>query len=1180
MNMLNTTHALKINVENTDSLLENKLKTFWDLETIGIHENEKSNLENYLEEIKVSNDGRYEVRLPFKASHPILPDNFNSCEKRVKSKLSKLKKSPELLIKYDNVFKEQKSSGIIEEVSDPGTAGQVHYLPNHEVVREDKNTTKLRIVFDASSNQTGESLNNCLDKGPQLTPLLYDILLRFRQYPIALTADIEKAFLQIRVAEEDRNYLRFLWFEDVFKDEPIIVRNRFARVVFGVNSSPFLLNGTIFKHMDQFIAADQDFVNKVIESFFVDDFIGGEFSIERAIELYKKLKLRFMQGHFLLRKWRTNDSQLRETIQSLENDPEYESKPAKILGLAWDEINDVLSYDLTAILEAALKVPPTKRNVLSVLSSIYDPIGLIQPLTVTLKLFFQELCKLKLKWDDELPLTHKKQWQNIIKNLMENSVIEVARQYVTNSIKDPVVYHELHRFSDASPAAYGANVYLLAKTESGKIQVSLVSSKSRVSPIHRHTIPRTELLGNLLLSRLISSVKNALKGHIEFREVHYWTDSKICLAWINAQTKEFKTFVQNRLDEIRKLTEIKNWHYCPTDMNPADLITRQSMTPSDLIKNLAWWQGPKYLQFDRKDWYYGAKIENLDNEFNNEVKLSTNTNLVTSSFEISIGDSIDINRYSNYLRLLRVTAWVLRFTNNIKSKQGIRTTSYITKTYLNCDELSSAEKLWIQENQLGFRADSNFETLKCQLNVKLDENGIYRCYGRLQNAPMEFESRFPILLNKRNKLTELIITTDIHVRHKHVLAKQTLTELRKKFWIAKGRSLVRKILNGCRVCRKFDGKPYSYPETPPLTELRLNNSRPFAVAGVDLFGPLFVKNVYSGDLKVMHKAWVGLYTCAASRSVVLDLMRDPSARSFIESFRRFVARRGCPDNVISDNGSNFTATETQEFISKLNVSWHFNIPMAPWYGGFFERLVRIIKTHLKKQLGNSRLTYDEIQTMLLEIEMIVNNRPITYCYADELEQCLTPNHLLYARRLESESLTTNNISYHAITDYSKFTDRLSQILNHFWNRWKTEYLSELTQLRSKSKANNKPLIQINDIVLIHEDLIPRLRWRVGKVEELIYSTDSQVRGAVVRIPNSQTLKRPINKLYAIETAVENYSPLKNNIENVENPKSTGDDNKDTLDNSNSNSLRRSKREAAKLAELKMKFADEANDELL
>lgn len=206
-----------------------------------------------------------------------------------------------------------------------------------------------------------------------MTPLLFDILLRFQSQLIALTADIEKAFHQISINENDRDYLRFLWFDNVFSDQPTIVRNRFARALFGVTSSPFCLNATVRKHAKNY-EFDPEFVEAVLSSFFVDDFVGGETNQNKAFELFKKLQLRFSDGHFWLQKWRTNHAELRKQIYEVSS---CQPSSKKVLGIVWDDLNDKLVFDLETLYAAAKDLPPTKRNVLKIIASFFDPLGLL-----------------------------------------------------------------------------------------------------------------------------------------------------------------------------------------------------------------------------------------------------------------------------------------------------------------------------------------------------------------------------------------------------------------------------------------------------------------------------------------------------------------------------------------------------------------------------------------------------------------------------------------------------------------------------------------------------------------------------------------------------------------------------------------------------------------------------------
>ena len=686
-------------------------------------------------------------------------------------------------------------------------------VPHHGVIRDDKETSKLRIVFDASSKLSGPSLNDCLYKGPQLTPLLFEIMLKFRIFPIALIADIEKAYHQISIYEGERDYLRFLWFKDAFADEPVIERNRFARVIFGMNSSQFLLNSTLEKHTYQFIAEDPEFVQKVINSFYVDDFSNGEYDIEKAFNLYKKLKIRFLDGKFNLRKWKTNNQDLRKLINVAENidtEPEVNyPNITKHLGVTWDQDNDNLLFEFKDICENALTMKVTKRNVLKTLASFYDPIGLIQPIILVLKLIFQRICESSVDWDDPVPTDLSSEWVAVIDRLNQLGYLSINRCYMTTMLTDPFVIYELHGFSDASLKAYGACVYLRGITRSGLVKTCLVSSKSRVAPRKVLTIPRLELLGNLILARLVVSIAPVLRKELYLNEIFYWTDSMITLAWIKSLDKEYKTFVENRIQEIRKLTDSNKWKYCCTTENPADIITRQDISLTSCQKQL-WWEGPEHLKLLNDQWaeiscnLHGDQLIMSENEEKSHVVTLTSR----EQTDVSIANTISIENYSNIRKLYRVTAWVKRFINNVRSSLSRCVVN--ASQVLSCEEMSKAENAWIMENQRHLNKSSRYHQLESESNVFNDDCGIIRCKGRLSQAPIPDSAKFPVLLARNHRLAELIVIRT-HVMLKHSGVKQTLTEIRQKYWIPKGRSYIRKLLFNCVTCRRLQGKHYDYP---------------------------------------------------------------------------------------------------------------------------------------------------------------------------------------------------------------------------------------------------------------------------------------------------------------------------------------------------------------------------------
>ena len=247
----------------------------------------------------------------------MLADNYQLCLNRLQKLKERLSKTPQLLNEYNKVFDEYLNVGITEKVKNEGIVGEVVYLPHKEVIKEDRSTTKLRIVFDASAKYKGtSSLNEVLYKGPCLNAELYSLLLKFRIYPIAITTDIERACLQISIDEEHKDILRILWYSDL--TEEIISKYRFTRVIFGVTPSQSLLNGIVQSHGSKYEKRDPEFARKVKNHCYVDDLNTGAYSTEEGFKFYKKMKVRFLEANFNVREWRMNDEDLCKLINLYE----------------------------------------------------------------------------------------------------------------------------------------------------------------------------------------------------------------------------------------------------------------------------------------------------------------------------------------------------------------------------------------------------------------------------------------------------------------------------------------------------------------------------------------------------------------------------------------------------------------------------------------------------------------------------------------------------------------------------------------------------------------------------------------------------------------------------------------------------------------------------------------------
>eukprot|EP00112_Aurelia_sp_Birch-Aquarium-sp1_P014174 Seg3041.3 transcript_id=Seg3041.3/GoldUCD/mRNA.D3Y31 product="hypothetical protein" protein_id=Seg3041.3/GoldUCD/D3Y31 len=338
--------------------------------------------------------GRYEVKLPWKPWHPTLSDNYLQSKKTLEGIFSRLKANPTLLSEYDSIIREQEIRGIIERV-DPtheGELGQITYLPHHPVIRQDKTTTKVRIVYDASAKDcNGTSLNSCLYTGPCLLKTVAEIMARFRLFPFALTSDIEKAFLMISIWPPDRNVLRYLWMDDVNSLSPQIVTYRFTTVVFGVSWSPFLLNATLRRHIESYSENYPEVCKRLVNSLYVDDVNTGGYSVEEVMDLFRVSKQMMGEGGFNLRKWLSNSKEVMSRINSLQNDGEAgipnetsvaeedesfaktalnvnetsEGERVKVLGLNWNSDTDNIVFNLSQLASTITEKPVTKRTILT-----------------------------------------------------------------------------------------------------------------------------------------------------------------------------------------------------------------------------------------------------------------------------------------------------------------------------------------------------------------------------------------------------------------------------------------------------------------------------------------------------------------------------------------------------------------------------------------------------------------------------------------------------------------------------------------------------------------------------------------------------------------------------------------------------------------------------------------------
>ncbi|XP_045205909.2 uncharacterized protein LOC123558098 [Mercenaria mercenaria] len=1145
--MLIMTHGNNINntevFSNVDESVVTKpnLEDFWNIESIGIKENvscseNEQAMQNFRDTL-IFRDKRYFVTWPWRDGDPNVPNNRQLALGRLKSLVSRLESKPDVLKKYDNVIREQLEKGIIEKVETFQQDGILHYLPHHAVIKVDKSTTKLRIVYDASAKTKCEnnSLNECLYRGPVLLNDLCGILLRFRIHQVAIVSDIEKAFLQIGLQESQRDVTRFLWVKDI--DNPAVTQKqiqeyRFCRVPFGIISSPFLLSATIEYHLDCY---ESTLATQLKQDIYMDNVVTGIDSIEEGRKLYETSKQMFNEANMNLREWASNSKQLSESIP-LED--RTKGKEIKVLGLTWNTEKDTI---LVQQVKPSCVQGVTKRIVLKQISSVFDPLGLYSPVLLKGKLLLQILWKKHIEWDQTLDAEDQRTWVSIQEDATAIPLHEMPRCIVSgkgNKCKNVIIC-----FCDASGKAYATVIYLMQIGETEQTS-ELIFAKSRLAPVTGISIPRLELMAVLIGVRCVGFVREQLR--LPIHAVYLFTDSQCTLKWISS-TRSLSVFVNNRVREIRTHADIR-FRYIQSKENPADLASR-GCTLEKLLQSDLWWHGPIWLSRDMSEWPVNTEDEtedeNVTQKFENEIKPKINVEEANVSTEASNVNcdvfpkvapfTIDCKRYSSLTKLLRVTALVTRFVKTLKKEK-------VNESYLSSEELKKAEKLWLSHVQHKHFSDvlesireNKGNNLKVQLGIYKDDDGLLRCKGRLENACLTESARFPLLLPRNDRFTEMVIEKE-HKQMLHTGVSQTLSKVRQKYWILHGRATVRKVLNMCLVCRKIEGGSYKMPPMAALPQARVSESTPFTYIGLDYLGPLFIKE------QETEKIWVCLFTCMVTRAVHLEMVQNMSAAAFLNCLRRFIASRGTPSEIVCDNAMHFKSAcqttelvwrsaikseDVQNYCSSVGIKWRFIIEIAPWMGGFYERLVGLIKRSLRKSIGKKMLSRDQLHTVLKEAEAVVNCRPLVYVGEDiNSTITLTPAHFncLNQKTGIPESVMSEDDPDFKISDNS--ADKLLQIwkkgqklLNSFWRIWRDEYLSSLRERtqtllkHGKNQAKFEP--NIGDIVSI-KDNVPRGSWRLGKISDLIKSADGCVRSAKVQTASGRELKRPLCLLYPLE----------------------------------------------------------------
>ena len=623
---------------------------------------------------------------------------------------------------------------------------------------------------------------------------------------------------------------------------------------------------------------------------------------------------------------------------------------------------------------------------------------------------------------------------------------------------------------------------------------SLVFSKARVAPLKPLTLPRLELLAALMCARLLEFVRDALQLPSDVSST-CWTDSTVVLAWVKSDPSRWKTFVCNRVAEIQSLSNPAHWRHCPGSLNPADLASR-GISGEELVKSNLWLHGPDFLQEDGDEPEFDcmsskALVDSVCDLPSLDLEAKQGYAVMSS---VRVEPLLDFTRYSDFCSVLRVVGWVCRFVHNLRVQKVDRVSGDLT-----LEELQGAKTLIFRITQ---ETDFSEEILSVQKGHRvskksslfkllpfLDDEGLLRVRGRLQFSDIPLSSKHPVILP--NCHLSLLYIRFLHHFLKHAGVNTMLVRLREEFWVIGARRLCKRVRRECLPCKRLDAKAGDQP-VPPLPRLRVSKAPPFSVTGLDHGGPLFCLDCGK------KKFYFLLFTCAIVRAVHLELVDSLSAETTLAALRRFISRRGMPSVLMSDNARGFVAAKdlVVQYFGSEGPTWRFIVPRAPWWGGWWERLIGSVKSGLRRSIGKRSLTHIELETNLFEIEACINSRPLTFV-GDDLDSSapLTPSHFLIGRA------STKSVEVEADFPITKNTlsslhNHRQQVLDHFWLVWSEEYIRNLPSCARL--VSGRGGLKVGAVVLIRDENRYRLKWPMGVVVELFPGRDGLVRSAKVK----------------------------------------------------------------------------------
>ena len=694
----------------------------------------------------------------------------------------------------------------------------------------------------------------------------------------------------------------------------------------------------------------------------MDDIPASTNTKEEAIKLAQDIESILKPQGFRIKEWIFSGSEKHAVGVKVDDNADNDGKEA-VLGVLWDPGPDVLECEIKLTVQAA---PVTKRMMLSVIMRIFDPLGLLTPVTVRLKMMVRKVwsCDPKVGWDDALPNAMQGEWARLVDELNQAEKISFPRSITPNGAKGTPI---LVIFSDGSIDAYGAVAYARWEIHGGGFCARIIAARSRMAPLKTIDIVRIELCGAVLSARLRATIGKQM--NMEFARVVHVVDSEIVKAMIHKESYGFNTFASNRIGEIHAATAVEEWYWVPGKLNVADITTRGS--PLSEVNERLWQEGPEFLNRPQEEW----PTKNIPR---NDVVLPERkqkfVGVIEASTEPTLLDCFKLERFTKWKLLIHTTARVLLFCKRFKARRPLRMDPEV-------EDIKNAERLWIMEAQNSLQIDK-LKTLR-----PTTEDGIVVVGGRTERWMQATWNRQRFILLPGKHPISLMIARYFHETGGHLGINASIAKVRSVYWIIGIRRIMRTIVSKCLRSKKklmrMCGQVMS-----PLPVERLKPGPPFENICIDYFGPYLI----SGEVqkRIRGKCWGVIFTCIAVRGVYIDVASDLTTDGFLQVLRRFASVRGWPRKIFSDPGTQLIGASRElreqikgldwkrihEFGHQKGFEWKFAPADASWYNGTAEALIKSTKRALDAAVGESILTFSELQTCMMEAAQLVNQRPI------------------------------------------------------------------------------------------------------------------------------------------------------------------------------------------------------------